>query len=360
MTQEFFHTVFLDNTIKSWIVCAGIILLASVFSRIISKALASLCVKFFTHVKHQSYSNIFKKNIVRPLSRYIFWTATVFALSGLDYPQVLEFKFFKLQFSEILDALSTGWLTVCFFRLIIGVEVFTAAILKENASKKQDRSALQMISLLADLTRAALIVICILCVIKFSLKYSLASFVTSLGLVTAALALAAKESVENIICSFVIFLDKPFFVGDTISVNGVSGVVEKIGLRSTLLRTDAKTLISMSNSSVIGGTLENTSNQTYRKHAQTLELDLDTTAKDIQKICESILVLLKTKSDQSIVTPTVYFKETGVNSHKIYMEYFGMMNLSLAEFRALVQKINLEIVTIIQQGHVTLIRTGYR
>ena len=53
----------------------------------------------------------------------------------------------------------------------------------------------------------------------------------------AALALAAKESIENLIASFIIFFDKPFFTGDTLKVNNVSGTVEKIGLRSTRIRT---------------------------------------------------------------------------------------------------------------------------
>ncbi|ANI88752.1 hypothetical protein A9P82_05300 [Arachidicoccus ginsenosidimutans] len=352
--------MFLDNTIKAWFICAGAILLALIFSRFISKGLATLFVKLFTKVKHTDYSDVFKKNIVKPLSHYIFWSVVVFSLEKLSFPHQMEFDFFKTKFSKVLDAISMGWLTVCFFQLVIGIAMFIAFVLKESAAKKNDRPILQMISLLADLVRAVLIVFCILFVLKVSFNYSLSSFVTSLGLVTAALALAAKESVENIICSFVIFLDKPFFVGDTINVNGVSGTVEKIGLRSTLLRTDAKTLVNMSNSSVIGGTLENKSNQTYRHTVQTLELDLDTTPETIQELVNHIKKLLQNMSNESIVNPAVYFKDTGINSHKIFVEYFGLMNMTYADFTQRVQQINIEIVTIIKQLNISLVKLNDR
>lgn len=360
MTQEFLHKIFFGNSIQKWFIAIVVILAALFFSKVISRILARLFVKFFTKVNHQQYADIFQRNIVNPLSRYLFWTITVYAMDTLAYPQELTFNIFKTNSHAVIDALSAGWLTVCFFRLVIGIVVFISTLLKNKATTKNERSMLQMISLLSDLARAVLVVFCILCVLKFSFNYSLASFITSLGLVTAALALAAKESVENIICSFVIFLDKPFLVGDSIVVNGVSGSVEKIGLRSTLLRTDAKTMVSMPNRTVIGGALENISNQTYRRFSQMLELDLDTKPEAIEQLCEAILDLLKAEVADGIVLPTVYFKETGVNSQKIYMEYFGTMNLTLAVFRQQVQENNLKITKLIQSAGILLIRMNYR
>ena len=360
MTQEFLHRIFLSNSIQKWFIAIAVILAALFFSKVISRIFARLFVKFFTKVNHQQYADIFQRNIVNPLSRYLFWTITVYALDTLAYPQELTFNIFKTNSHAVIDALSAGWLTVCFFRLVIGIVVFTSTLLKNKAATKNERSMLQMISLLSDLARAVLVVFCVLCVLKFSFNYSLASFITSLGLVSAALALAAKESCENIICSFVIFLDKPFLVGDYVTVNNVSGTVEKIGLRSTLVRTDAKTIVSMSNRTVIGGTLENVSNQTYRKFSQTLELDLDTKPQAIEQLCAAILELLKSQASDSIVMPTVYCKSTGVNSHKIYMEYFGQMNMTYAQFIALVQKNNLRITGLIQNSGIRLIQMNYR
>jgi hypothetical protein len=62
------------------------------------------------------------------------------------------------------------------------------------------------------------------------------ALITGLGLGGLALALAARETLENLFASFTIFLDLPFVVGDSIQVGTISGDIEKIGFRSTRLR----------------------------------------------------------------------------------------------------------------------------
>jgi MscS family membrane protein len=66
--------------------------------------------------------------------------------------------------------------------------------------------------------------------------------VAGLGIGGLALAFAAKESLENLLASFTIFLDQPFIVGDLVQVGDVTGTVEKIGFRSTRIRTLGKKL----------------------------------------------------------------------------------------------------------------------
>jgi len=61
------------------------------------------------------------------------------------------------------------------------------------------------------------------------------------------LALSLKESIENLIASFIIFFDKPFMAGDNVKVNQYLRDVERIGLRSTRIRTDLKTYVTVPN-----------------------------------------------------------------------------------------------------------------
>ena len=49
--------------------------------------------------------------------------------------------------------------------------------------------------------------------------------------------MASKESLENLLGSFTIFFDKPFTVRDIVTVGAVTGTVEKVGFRSTRVRT---------------------------------------------------------------------------------------------------------------------------
>jgi MscS family membrane protein len=71
--------------------------------------------------------------------------------------------------------------------------------------------------------------------------------VAGLGIGGVAVALAAQKTVENLFGSLSIGVDQPFRVGDFVTVDGLSGTVESIGLRSTRVRTLDRTLVTLPN-----------------------------------------------------------------------------------------------------------------
>ncbi len=79
------------------------------------------------------------------------------------------------------------------------------------------------------------------------LGYPVGSIVTGLGIGGIALALAAQKTVENLFGSVSILIDQPFRVGDAVRVDGVEGTVERIGLRSTRLRTADRSIVVLAN-----------------------------------------------------------------------------------------------------------------
>jgi MscS family membrane protein len=80
-----------------------------------------------------------------------------------------------------------------------------------------------------------------------SLGFQVASLLAGLGIGGIALALAAQKTVENLFGSVAIGVDQPFRVGDYVSVDGVQGTVEGIGMRSTRIRTLERTVVSIPN-----------------------------------------------------------------------------------------------------------------
>jgi MscS family membrane protein len=79
------------------------------------------------------------------------------------------------------------------------------------------------------------------------LGYPVTSIITGLGIGGVALALAAQKTVENLFGAFSLAIDQPFREGDVIQVDSVTGTVESIGLRSTRIRTQDQTVISIPN-----------------------------------------------------------------------------------------------------------------
>jgi small conductance mechanosensitive channel len=78
-----------------------------------------------------------------------------------------------------------------------------------------------------------------------------------LGVVGIALGFAAQDSVSNMISGFLIFWDKPFVVGDYVSVQDQYGRVDEITLRTTRVRTPSNSYVVIPNRKMIESTLVN-------------------------------------------------------------------------------------------------------
>ena len=85
--------------------------------------------------------------------------------------------------------------------------------------------------------------------------------IAGLGVVGIAVGLAAQDSLANTIAGFTIFWDRPFIVGDFVTVAGEYGRVEDITLRSTRIRTPRNSYVVIPNKRIIDEVLENDSKQ---------------------------------------------------------------------------------------------------
>lgn len=90
--------------------------------------------------------------------------------------------------------------------------------------------------------------------------YSVTSLVAALGVGSLAIALAAKDTLSNIIAGFIIMVDRPFLPGDRIELaSKEEGDILEIGLRSTKLRTLEGTLMVIPNSQLVDSRITNRS-----------------------------------------------------------------------------------------------------
>jgi len=83
--------------------------------------------------------------------------------------------------------------------------------------------------------------------------------ITGLGVAGIAIGLAAQDTLSNTIAGFTIFWDKPFVVGDWVTVSGQYGKVQDITLRSTRIRTPRNSFVVIPNKRIIDEVLENDS-----------------------------------------------------------------------------------------------------
>src|SRR5690606_28583634 len=151
----------------------------------------------------------------------------------------------------------------------------------KNKSTGNARSEHQLLFFFRDFIRVTLIIFGIIFILKFSFSVDIGNLLTGLSIVGAAVALAARESIENLIASFVIFFDNPFDTGEVVKVKEFVGTVEQIGLRSTRIRTFDDTLVTVPNKQMVDNMLDNWSKRKLAKNEIKTVLSVTTTSENL-------------------------------------------------------------------------------
>lgn len=120
------------------------------------------------------------------------------------------------------------------------------------------------------------------------LGYPVTSVIAGLGIGGIALALAAQKTVENLFGSISILADRPFRVGDAIRVDTIEGVVERVGLRSTRVRTVDRTLIVFPNGKLADMRIETFGPRDRIRFATKLALSRATSTAQLKEIVERL------------------------------------------------------------------------
>jgi len=203
-----------------------------------------------------------------------------------------------------------------------------------------------------DFLKVVIGIIGFLMLLKASFSQPVGNLLTSLSIVGAAVALAAKESLENLIASFIIFFDKPFFTGDTVKANNITGTIEKIGLRSTRIRTGDKTLVTVPNKLMVDSVVDNWSMRTHRRAEIKLELSPKTTAAAIQQCIDAIKKLLQAK-ENALTSSSVHLTEINKRGVVITTEYLTAP-IALEDFNNFKEGINFSLKKILEENQVIM------
>lgn len=186
-----------------------------------------------------------------------------------------------------------------------------------------------------------------------TLGYSVTTLVAGLGLGGLALALAAQKTIENLFGAFSIALDQPFREGDFVSIDGqVLGTVERIGLRSTRIRTLDRTLVSLPNGKLAEMRLESyTARDRMRLHCL-LRLAYGTTAQQARQVLKGIESVLR--AHPKIWPDTVNVRLKSLSSDALEVEVMAWFETSdWNEFLVIRQDVLLEFMAVLESAGVS-------
>lgn len=351
--NDILSKIIFDNSIKQYLIVIAIIWVVYIFKKYLSRIIADLSFRLFSKASGRIRKEPFIDLVAGPVQLFLMLVVVFLSLSQLNFPKVLDFKIYTIPLADIIDSAGTAVVIIAFTWLLLRMIDFIALVMQEKANRTPDLSDDQLVIFFRDFLKIIIIIIGVLLIIRFTFHKEVTPLLTGLSIMGAALALAAKESLENLIASFIIFFDKPFTLGDIVKVQSITGNIEKIGLRSTRIRTDQKTYVTVPNKQMVDSILDNLTLRTQRKGELKLELHPQTPGLAVQQFIDSINELLKENYSVGFSTYAVFLTDISKNGIVVTVEYFTE-NISMAVFNQTRQRLNLDILKLMEQQEIKL------
>jgi MscS family membrane protein len=178
----------------------------------------------------------------------------------------------------VITAVSVGLVVWVATRAADGVSDWWAQRAAKTESKLDD----QLVPIVRRSLKVFFYLIGLVLVLQ-NLGYSVGSLLAGLGIGGVAIALASKDAIANLFGSLVIFLDKPFQIGDWIEMGSLEGTVEEVGLRTTRVRTFANSLVTVPNAKFTTESVNNWSRMKKRRIKMTIGLTYSASPSQVEQ-----------------------------------------------------------------------------
>jgi MscS family membrane protein len=241
---------------------------------------------------------------------------------------------------RLIILLGFGWLL---FRSVDA----SAGYLKEVAGE-ENQVAMGFIPILARVGKALIIVLVLLASLDV-IGVKVVTVLAGLGLGGLAIAFAAQKTLENLFGAFAIAGDRPFRVGEFVTIGDVTGTVEDVGLRSTRVRTIQRTLVTIPNSAVSSDKVVNFAARDRMLYNPTIGVVYGSSAAQLTYIVDEIRKVLLRHSRIFQEAHRVRFKGFGASSLDI--EVFSWIETrDFNEFTAIAEELNFAIARIVESS----------
>lgn len=349
-TDKILEQVYFGNSLKQYLWFLGILILGFIFLRFFSRFSSRMMFKLFKRFSAEVKIEKFVELLVKPVELLLISTLIYSALHQLGYPLdevIFERKKLDVTYFDVIDKVYVFFLIVSIFWMLLRIVDFVALVFEYKASLTDTKSDDQLVLFVRELVKILIVIVGIFVLLGAVFEINVLTLITGLGIGGIAVALAAKDSLENLFGSFTIFIDKPFVVGDLVKVDGIEGTIEKVGFRSTQIRSTDRSIITVPNKKMIDSALENLTLRNFRRVKFSLGLTYNTSPEAMKKILDEINVLINAHPKMKEEGVAV-FEEFGDFSLKLMVLYFVEMT-DYYEYLKIKEQTNFEIIKIVEK-----------
>jgi MscS family membrane protein len=217
----------------------------------------------------------------------------------------------------------------------------------EIVEGRRPEAANAVVRLAATLLKTLAVVVGLVVIFYYFAGINVTAVVAGLGVGGIAVAFAAQKTIENFFGGVFLVWDKPIRLGDYCKAGDVAGTVEHIGLRSTQIRTLARTVVSVPNGQLSSVSIENFTLRDRFLFRHTLNLRYETTPDQLRYVLAGIRELLYKHPRVDSATARIRFVAFGPSS--LDLEIFAYVLETVQEsFLAVQEDLLLRIMDLVE------------
>jgi len=282
--REFLNQTYWGNTIESYLIALGILIIGVMLVKILQK-IVLYRLKKWAEKTDTNLDNLLIKSIEKSIIPLLFFGVFYSAVTSLTIiPRV----------SKIIEIASLFITTFFIVRFIASSILITLTyFIKKQERGEEKARQLRGMTVLINI----FVWVIGLVFIMDNLGFDISAVVAGLGIGGIAIALAAQTILGDLFSYFVIFFDRPFEVGDFITVQDKVGTVEYTGIKTTRIRALTGEQLVFSNTDLTNSRIHNFKKMQERRVVFKLGVVYQTTAAQLEEIPKVVREIIESHSD---------------------------------------------------------------
>ncbi|WDF67443.1 mechanosensitive ion channel family protein [Sphingobacterium oryzagri] len=328
--------------IGHWIISAFLVFIAYFLAWSVTRILIFLLAKIWKAARVEPTAGIVRA-FSRPVQLFLAVWFFVFATEQADISIIVR---------QRLSSLSVIFYILAFLLLIWQLLDAGSKITQRNLAKRGNQAGVSAILFLRRAAKIAMVFVAVIAILD-TIGFNVTTGIAALGIGGIALALGAQKTVENFVGSVTLIADQPVRVGDFCRVGQVVGTVEQIGMRSTQIRTNERTIVTIPNGEFSSLQIENFTHRDKFFFSPSFYFSLQTTTDQIRYLLVEMRAVLYAHPKVDQLPARIRF--VSVTADGLKFEIFAYINaVDFDMFLEVQEDLHLHLMDVIRNSGATL------
>jgi small-conductance mechanosensitive channel len=225
----------------------------------------------------------------------------------------------RLAFPDVVDTVAGGLLIIFIaYQVVIALQILIDYVIGKW-QKEDDIATSSAYGFLAGIVKVTLWIFAFIFVLS-NFGINITTFIAGLGIGGIAIAFALQNILGDLFSSFAIYFDKPFVIGDTVQVGTFMGTVEKIGIKTTRIKSVQGEEIVFANQKLTSENIQNFGKMQERRNVMQFGILYETDVEKVKKVPDMVREIFALIEDTRL--DRVHFKQLGDSALVFEVTYF--------------------------------------